>query len=158
MVNRVPDDLSFIRETANWLHAQFATARKWAHQRGWTCGVGYILRARRRARHDHAVCSRSSAKAITTPFQRQEKQAPGDSTRTLEPRRLRQSIGRVQSPGVDGAELEHGAILRGPCLEVGPGGMAALPDPDTAAQSDRTHPLPSPDHIALYGPDPGPAV
>lgn len=61
-------------------------------------------------------------------------EAPGGSTRTLEPQRLRQGTGRVQSPGVDGAELEHGATLRGPCLEVGPGGVAALPDPDTEAQ------------------------
>lgn len=73
MVNMVPGDLSSIRDTANWLHAQFATAGKWANQWGWTRGAGYFLRARCWARHGHAVCSRSSSKTVTSPFQGQEK-------------------------------------------------------------------------------------
>lgn len=41
--------------------------------------------------------------------------------------------GRRQSAPswADGAELEHGAMLQGPCLEAEAGGMASLPDPAT---------------------------
>lgn len=118
MIHWGPGDLSSIQEALPcWGHAQFATAREGGKLKGtdmwtWVRSVGQVLGQAQ----PHCVFMAIFQGDSNSILEMGKTEAQGGSARTPEPWQLRQGVGRVHRPGADGAELEHGAALQGPCL------------------------------------------